>query len=108
MKKKHLPRKNSQTCRIRSLLLNINDNLHISHEDYGISIQEFETYFIALEQQGYITMIEGAEKFKSSSYIIANVEKFEKLKNNLYKIIDSMIIPIVVVLLEFATRKIPS
>ena len=100
MKKKHFPKNNKQTCRIRSLLLNINDGFEITHEEYKISQREFESYFTALENAGYIKQIKCTEKFKSSSYIIFDIDKFNKFKNNAYKIIEKFILPLVIILLN--------
>ena len=104
MKKKHLPRKESQVCRIRSLLLNINDGIEVSNIDYKISEQEFNAYFSALEQEGYIRLITGEEPYKVSSYVIADLDRYNKLLNNAYKLIAQIITPIVVSILELAIR----
>jgi len=104
MKKKHLPRKETQVCRIRSLLLNISDGIEVSNIDYKISEKEFNTYFSALEQTGYIRLIEGKEYYKSSSYIIADLDKYNKLMNNAYKLISKIIVPIVVGMLELTMK----
>ena len=79
MKKKHLPRKESQVCRIRSLLLNINDGIEVSNIDYNISAQEFNAYFSALEQEGYIRLIANKKPYKVSSYIIADLDFLHNL-----------------------------
>lgn len=100
MEKKHLPRKNNNICRIRSLLLNINERLDVTHIDYKISVEEFEAYFIALERNGYIQLIEGETPFQTCSYIIADPIAFEKMKNNLYSVIEKIIIPAVTNLLK--------
>ena len=106
MKKKHLPRKETHVCRIRSLLLNINDGIEVSNIDYKISKQEFNAYFSALEQEGYIRLIAGQECYNVSSYIIADIDKYNKLMNNAYKLISKIIVPIVIGMLELTIKKI--
>ena len=105
MKKKHLPRKENQICRIRSLLLNINAGIEVTNIDYNITKQEFNAYFSALVQEGYIKLIIGEQPYKASSYIIVDLDKYNKLMNNAYKLIERLIVPIVVGLLEFALTK---
>lgn len=104
MKKKHLPRKETQVCRIRSLLMNINERIEVSNIDYKISEQEFNSYFSALEQEGYIRFIAGEDRYKVSSYIIADLDKYNKLMNNAYKLISQIIVPIVVSMLELTIK----
>ncbi len=105
MRKKHLPRKETQVCRIRSLLLNINDGVEVTNIDYNITNQEFNAYFSALEQEGYIKLIIGEQPYKVSSYIIVNLDKYNRLMNNAYKLIERFIVPIVVVLLELSLTR---
>ncbi|MBQ8428682.1 MAG: hypothetical protein IJX30_01090 [Clostridia bacterium] len=105
MKKKHLPRKETQVCRIRSLLLNINDGIEVTNIDYNIKSQEFNAYFSALEQEGYIKLIVGEQPYKVSSYIIVDLDKYNRLMSNAYKLIERLIVPIVVGLLEFTLTK---
>ena len=106
MKKKHLPRKETQVCRIRSLLLNINDGIEVSNIDYKISEQEFNSYFSALEQAGYIRFITGKNRYKVSSYTIADLDKYNKLMNNAYKLISQIITPIIVSMLELTIKTV--
>lgn len=105
MKKKHLPRKETQVCRIRSLLLNINDGIDVTNIDYNITSQEFNAYFSALEQKEYIKLIICEQPYKVSSYVILDLDKYNRLMNNAYRLIDRFIIPIVAGLLEFASIK---
>ena len=82
------------------MLLNINDGIEVTNIDYEISEQEFNTYFLALEQEGYIRLITGASPYKVASYVITNFDKYNKLINNAYRAIPQIIVPIVVTLLE--------
>ena len=91
MKKRHLPRRETQVCRIRSLLLNINDGIEVTNIDYNIKSQEFDAYFSALEQEGYIKLLVGKQPYKVSSYIIVNLDKYNKLMSNAYKLIDGLL-----------------
>ena len=93
-KRKHLPIKNSQTNRIRALLLNINEGIAVANTDFGIDKSEFCSYFLALEQTGYILLKQGAEQFSSTSYIILDIEKYDNLKNNAYRLIPKIILPV--------------
>ncbi len=75
-KKKHLPRVDNQKNRIRALLLNINDNTKVTSLDFNISEKEFNSYFSALQQAGYIMLKKGEKEFVSTSYIICDIDKF--------------------------------
>lgn len=93
-KNKHLPRVDNQVNRIRALLLNINDNIEVTSLDFNISIKEFNSYFSALQQAGYIMLKNEEKEFVSTSYVISDIDKFNKLKNNAYKLIPKVIIPV--------------
>lgn len=93
-KKKHLPRLDNQVNRIRALLLNINDNIEVTSLDFNISKTEFNSYFLVLQHAGYIMLKNAEKEFVSTSYVIFDIDKFNKLKNNAYKLIPKVIIPV--------------
>lgn len=93
-KRKHLPIKDSQTNRIRALLLNIDEGIAVTNTDFGIDRMEFCSYFLALEQMGYIQLKHGEERFLSTSYIIFDIEKFDYLKSRAYRLIPKIILPV--------------
>ena len=104
MKKKHLPRSNNQTNRIRALLLNINDNIAVTNSDFGIDEQEFNSYFLVLQNTGYIALKPGNAEFISTSYVVCDLDRFNKLLNNPYKLIPKYIIPILPTILPLLIR----
>lgn len=93
-KNKHLPRVDNQVNRIRALLLNINDNIEVTSLDFNISIKEFNSYFLVLQHAGYIMLKNEEKEFFSTSYVISDIDRFNKLKNNAYKLIPKVIIPV--------------
>lgn len=97
---KHLPRKNCQVNRIRALLLNINDGTEVTYSDFGIDETEFNSYFLALQQTGYIILQDKQTEFVTTSYTICDIEKFMKIKSNGYKIIPQIIIPVLKTILS--------
>ena len=101
LKKKHLPRVDNQVNRIRALLLNINDNIEVTSLDFNIPIKEFNSYFSVLQRTGYITLKKEEKEFVSTSYVISDIDKFNKLKNNAYKLIPKIIIPVLSSILPY-------
>ena len=98
---KHIPKKHNQTNTIRALLLNINDNIKVTNLDFGISEKEFNSYFSVLQQTGYIMLKEEEREFVSTSYVISDIDRFKKLKNNAYKLIPKIIIPVLSSILPY-------
>ena len=101
LKKKHLPKVDNQVNRIRALLLNINDNIEVTSSDFNISTKEFNLYFSVLQHTGYITLKKGEKEFVSTSYVISDIDRFNKLKNNAYKLIPKIIIPVLSSILPY-------
>ena len=91
----HRPRKNTQVNRLRALLLNINDGIIVTAQDFGISQKEMNSYFDAFVKNGLISLFDSDKPYVSTSYTITDIDKYNKIVNNIYLYIEKFIVPII-------------
>ena len=99
--RKHIPRKKSDVNIIRCILLNINDKIDTTYQDYEIDNTHFLLMIDALNQNRIVSLIKGKDKYHTNSYSITDVVKYnEWSKSNFYRHIELYVIPF----LEFGTE----
>ena len=93
--KKHLPRKGADVNILRCILLNINEHIDTSYEDYKIDSKRFEALMQALIKNGIVYCLDETNASSTIGYSIFDIEKYLSWsKSNFYTAIQKYVLPL--------------